>query len=201
MCVSVFVCEHLESPSAVAFYLSVNAFRSSRPFTFLSHPLLLLVVFDFTSHRVFLFNTLQHILLKVAMTVLRFHHFFSIALMPSNRGSFKAWLFLYNGWLWGICLYTFFFSSFLLNKVNTSIAVSQENIRIKKKQFKCSISWFFFCLSQFVHYASENFCPTSCSVQCAIQWVSDLNDLTTCRTCLCITIDLIIFFSFPISYI
>lgn len=115
--------------------------------------------------------------------------------MPSNRGSFKAWLFLYNGWLWGICLYTFFFTSFLLNKVNTSIAVSQENIRIKKNSSNVQyLDFFFFCLSQFVHYASENFCPTSCSVQCAIQWVSDLNDLTTCRTCLCITIDLINFF-------
>lgn len=151
MCVSVFVCEHLESPSAVAFYLSVNAFRSSRPFTFPSHPLQLLVVFDFTSHRVFFFNTLQHILLKVAMTVLRFHHFFSIALMPSNRGSFKAWLFLYNGWLWGICLYTFFFfTSFLLNKVNTSIAVSQENIRIKKTIQMFNILIFFVFHSLFI---------------------------------------------------
>lgn len=38
----------------------------------------------------------------------------------------------------------FFFTSFLLNKVNTSIAVSQENIRIKKNSSNVQYLDFFF---------------------------------------------------------
>lgn len=44
----------------------------------------------------------------------------------------------------GEFVFTLFFTSFLLNKVNTSIAVSQENIRIKKTVQMFNILIFFF---------------------------------------------------------
>lgn len=76
----------------------------------------------------------------------------------------------------------FFFTSFLLNKANTSIAVSQENIRIKK-QFKCLISWFFFlsftvcslCIRKFLSYKLQ--CPVCNTVSIWPEWFNNLQNL------------------------